>query len=1149
MKTLEKIYKNNYKRLITIFSVVVILMGTSAQLWADDETFNSGAYIIDMGDPSPTYDNGLKPYGLIYQLLVNHNVPVKWAINESKSKDGIDFSIGSDNYSGGPFIIAAEYVDGNVLSLLNSWGSDVDLVGPIGQSFTAPIYATINSWPEVLVNNDKPEIVAAYFVNAGVPTNFYDVGPPRDLDDCHDLFLMPHADPQDDWNNTDKTMLLNFMDNDKGYFYGACETVGNIEGELTSSFHFLSVEGLQTTHEHGDGNTNQYVFNNSYSGDPIMQFMGNFGNITDEGSERIYMPEKGDDWRPTTKLAIYQPNHPDADDNEASVLVYGPTKGDNNKGMVLYEAGHKVNKKGTIAQQVAGQRAFFNFILLAGIDKEIEVTSNIPDAIVSGSTINLSVTPTTGQSPYDYAWTSSCAGGSFGSPSNSSTTYTAPTTATPTTCVVSVVVTDNCGRFVIETKTVTVSPAGPDAVNDNATTPMNTPVDITEMTNDIVGDAALDPTSITFVGGTAPNPTTEGTFTVDATTGLVTFTPVNGFVGTATINYSVCDLNSLCDVATIIVIVSPVVGPTAVDDNTTTPINTPVDITALSNDTPGDAAIDPSSVSFVGGTEPDAGTEGTFTVHPTTGLVTFTPVNGYTGTVTIDYNVCDLNSLCDVATITVVISGSGPTAVDDNATTTINTAVDINALANDVQGTAALDPTSVSFVGGTEPNAGTEGTFTVDPVTGLVTFTPVNAYTGTVTIDYNVCDLNSLCDVATITVIIAVTGPTAVDDNANTSLNTPVDIDVLDNDTPGTAALDPTTVSFIGGTEPDAGTEGTFTVDPVTGLVTFTPVTGFSGSASIDYEVCDLNSLCSTATITVFISSGDDSDGDGCADEVDDYPNDPTRCFDIYYPANGNGTLAYEDLWPSKGDYDFNDLVVEYRFKTVMSGTNHIVETFADFTIRAFGAGFENGFGFQLANDNITDADILSVTGYDIQESYINLEANGIESGQSIPTFIVYDNAFNIMEHPGQGIGVNTEPWATYVEPVTLNMYISYTQSTYTYAQLDIPNFNPFIMVNLNRGTEVHLPNYEPTDLANEWQFGTWDDDSDESVGRYYKTSTNLPWVIHIPEPFAWPIEKQDIIWVHLKFALWAESGGTLFQDWYQNLSGYRNNSLIYDQP
>jgi len=80
--------------------------------------------------------------------------------------------------------------------------------------------------------------------------------------------------------------------------------------------------------------------------------------------------------------------------------------------------------------------------------------------------------------------------------------------------------------------------------------------------------------------------------------------------------------------------------------------------------------------------------------------------------------------------------------------------VDINVLLNDVPGDGALDPTSVSFVSGTEPNPTTEGVFTVNSTTGLVTFTPAADYTGVVTIDYEVCDVNSLCDEATITVTI-----------------------------------------------------------------------------------------------------------------------------------------------------------------------------------------------------------------------------------------------------------------------------------------------------------------------------------------------------------------------------------------------------------
>ena len=361
---------------------------------------------------------------------------------------------------------------------------------------------------------------------------------------------------------------------------------------------------------------------------------------------------------------------------------------------------------------------------------------------------------------------------------------------------------------------------------------------------------------------------------------------------------------------------------------------------------------------------------------------------------------------------------------------------------------------------------------------------------------------------------------------------------------------------------------GTYSTDCISSVPIFADLTPGSedyrlqsGSPCIDVgmnfswmaTVPDLDGNPRIVNVTVdmgayeyFMAAPADADGDGVADVDDEYPNDDQRAFNIYYPAGGFGSLAYEDLWPGKGDYDFNDLIIDYRFKTVTSGSNHIVESFATFAVRAYGASFENGFGFQLANNNIPPSGIVSVTGYDLQEGYITLESNGLESGQSIPTIIVYDNAYNILQHPGNGIGVNTELSATYVDPDTLNIYIDYTNGTYLLSELDIPNFNPFIMVDLNRGIEVHLPDYLPTNLADESLFNTMEDDTQPAFGKYYKTVTNLPWAINIPVSFEYPIEKKDITSVYLKFAEWAESGGTLYQDWYMDEPGYRNSSLIY---
>ncbi len=131
-------------------------------------------------------------------------------------------------------------------------------------------------------------------------------------------------------------------------------------------------------------------------------------------------------------------------------------------------------------------------------------------------------------------------------------------------------------------------------------------------------------------------------------------------------------------------------------------------------------------------------------------------------------------------------------------------------------------------------------------------------------------------------------------------------------------------------------------------------------------------------------------------------------------------------------------------------------------------------------------------------ENIITLKNNGTENGQSKPTIIVYDNAFNQMPHPRIGIGVNTDPAAPYITPDTLHITIDFPANKYSYNDLDISNFNPFLIVNLDRGIEVHLPDYPPTDLADRSHFKTFADNTNPSAGIYYKTENNLPWAIHI---------------------------------------------------
>jgi LruC domain-containing protein len=286
-----------------------------------------------------------------------------------------------------------------------------------------------------------------------------------------------------------------------------------------------------------------------------------------------------------------------------------------------------------------------------------------------------------------------------------------------------------------------------------------------------------------------------------------------------------------------------------------------------------------------------------------------------------------------------------------------------------------------------------------------------------------------------------------------------------------------------------------------------------------------------------------DTDSDGIADEEDDYPNDPAKAYNNFSNTAGSyNTLAFEDLWPSQGDYDFNDLVVDYRFNEITNADNNVVQIEATFYVRAVGGSLNNGFAIQI--DDLSPSDIASVTGQQITGNLFTISANGTEAGQSTAVIPIFDSPENVINRvggsmyntiPANGTGVSD----TFTVVITLNTPI---------ANVGTAPYNPFLIKDQVRGTEIHLPDMLPTSLADTSLFGTGQDDTSPGTGKYYKTENNLPWALIVDTTFQYPIEGADILSAYLNFAEWAQSDGENFPDWYSNsASGYRDSSNIYN--
>ncbi|MEP0991294.1 MAG: cadherin-like domain-containing protein [Tateyamaria sp.] len=386
------------------------------------------------------------------------------------------------------------------------------------------------------------------------------------------------------------------------------------------------------------------------------------------------------------------------------------------------------------------------------------------------------------------------------------------------------------------TFTVTGTNDGPVAVNDSDVTDEDTSITVDLLAN----DTDVDGDELTVISATVP--AEQGTL-VDNGDGTVTFTPAENFNGEATISYEISDSNGGTDTAIHTIDVGAVNdGPDAVNDSDVTDEDTPITVDLLANDTD----LDGDTLTVTGATVPE--NQGTL-VDNGDGTVTFNPAENFNGEVTISYAITDGNGGTDTAihTITVTPVNDAPVAVDDIAETFEDEPVIIDLIGNDTD--VDGDPLNI----GTVSVPAEQGTV-VDNGDGTVTFTPAPNYTGPAEITYTVQDGQGGEDsgeaVVNVEVIGVNDGPQAVDDAVTTDEDTPITIDVLDND----FDIEGDELSITVASVP--AEQGT--VEVVDGELLFTPAENFNGEATITYGIEDTEGGADIGEVIVTVTPVND---------------------------------------------------------------------------------------------------------------------------------------------------------------------------------------------------------------------------------------------------------------------------------------------------
>ncbi len=231
--------------------------------------------------------------------------------------------------------------------------------------------------------------------------------------------------------------------------------------------------------------------------------------------------------------------------------------------------------------------------------------------------------------------------------------------------------------------------------------------------------------------------------------------------------------------------------------------------------------------------------------------------------------------------------------------------------------------------------------------------------------------------------------------------------------------------------------------------------------------------------------------------------------------------MAFEDLWPSKGDYDFNDIVISAKTHYIANADGDYVQAAYDITLDACGSSIPSGLGINILdiNHNIITSDVIdSVIGYGSQDPNVT---NGA---------IVYSNHFNAMSHYYNNTSL-TQDTGT---PEQFNIEIKFNVNSSKTFTPDVYVSDFYYFATNDRGREIHMPGYPPTSAVTSSYFGTYNDDPN----NHYRTVNGLPWGIEVVtanKTFKHPLEKIPITTAYSKFAAWAASTGTTNTDWYES--------------
>jgi VCBS repeat-containing protein len=353
------------------------------------------------------------------------------------------------------------------------------------------------------------------------------------------------------------------------------------------------------------------------------------------------------------------------------------------------------------------------------------------------------------------------------------------------------------------------------------------------ITGQIIAEDVEDD-AITF---TLTTPPANGVLALDPVTGQFIFTPNANYNGPDSFVVTVTDSRGNSTTTSVTLNIAPVNdAPTTADLNLTTDEDVSVSGQVLAQD------IENDILGYSVSSQP---ANGTVVLDPATGAFVYTPNVNYNGSDSFVVTISDGNGGTTTSTVTIGVNpiNDVPVSNDQSLVTDEDVPVSGQVVASDIDG---------DTLGYTVSGQPTNGTVTINPVTGGFVYTPNTNYNGSDSFVVTISDGNGGVTTSTITIGVNPVNdaPVSNDQNLTTPEDTPVPGQITATDVDGDA---------LGYAVSGQPTNGAVTLNPATGSFVYTPGSNYNGSDSFVVTISDGQGGTTTSTVNIGVTPVNDA--------------------------------------------------------------------------------------------------------------------------------------------------------------------------------------------------------------------------------------------------------------------------------------------------